>query len=283
MLNERACIVSVNIGKWSAKKKDSRAKEVVEKEFHAKDSGDFIKKLSNNDILDKIAKIESKARQGLYKFTLPWGKNGDRILPAKSLESFMERIRKDKKDFEDTVEIVLGSYDRILEEAKASLNGMFRAEDYPTKEEVKDKYRFEVTLKPLPSSGDFRIDIPNEMMNEMKNEYEASVRSSFQEAESKLVEDILSRVERMAVNLSTVKANGKPPKIFESLIDNLAEIVEDTKSLNLGDNPKIEEIRQEIEKNLINCSVEDLRECDNLRKQKAIKAQEILNKMKNYF
>jgi len=59
---------------------------------------------------------------------------------------------------------------------------LFNAEDYPTVDEVKDKFAFKYVFSPVPVVGDFRIDVAAEELAELSSKYEASFNDRLNDA-----------------------------------------------------------------------------------------------------
>src|SRR5207302_7648965 len=52
--------------------------------------------------------------------------------------------------------------DQLVIESRSRLGGLFRAEDYPTSKEIRDKFGFDNKVMPLPDADDFRVSLGDE-------------------------------------------------------------------------------------------------------------------------
>jgi hypothetical protein len=278
-LSEKAMLVSVNMSCWTARKKDARVtKEVAERYAASENSGQYTKALIAKEHLERITKSATAARSYHYRVTLPWLDNGARILPADLFPGYSAKMREFRTDFEDSVNAFLDNYPTLVDQARFALNGLFNDADYPSPEQMPKKFRFETTILPLPETSDFRIQLQSEDMEKIQADTEARFNALHEQAKRDICERISEYVGRMAERLSGEK------NIFrDTLVENLQELVALISGLNSIGDPKLEEIRQEIEEKLTKHSPQMLRDHKPARRETAKAAQEIMDKMGAYF
>ena len=80
----------------------------------------------------------------------------------------------------------------------------------------------------------------------------------------------------------TVDKNGKEmkPKLHSSVIGNIIELVELLPYLNIDNDPKLEDVRRKMEEEFADLSIDTLKEDEELKKEVAAKATEIINNLK---
>src|SRR5581483_521043 len=114
-LSERALLVNVKISKWTGKKYDKKVSKEIEKEHNAHDAGKFNKTLIAEKELKDIKSIASKVRGFHYEQTLPWGDNGDRLLPVTNYFEFGNEIRLFRSQFNEAVKVFIRDYPNLKE------------------------------------------------------------------------------------------------------------------------------------------------------------------------
>jgi hypothetical protein len=79
-------------------------------------------------------------------------------------------------------------------------------------------------------------------------------------------------------NKMVPKEDGKPSKLFSSMIENALRLCETLKSLNVLDDPKLEEARRQLELSLENVDIKSLRESPELRESVKTKMNDLVDK-----
>jgi hypothetical protein len=277
-LSERAMLVSLNISQWSARKYDRKVSDKIAVEFHTKgDSGRYNKILIAQEAIKKIQTIVGVARNFHYENTLPWRDDGARILPSDNYFTYTQRMREYRGQFESSVNDFINNYDSYVDEARDRLNGMFKAEDYPLKEDLPKKWGFEVTINPIPNAADFRVALQEEDILAIKEDIERRL----QEAQKRAMDDLWRRLYEVVKHMAN-KLSDKDGKFKDSLVGNVVDLCSLLPSLNFGKDSKLEELRWEVESRLCGYNPDELRNNKNIRSEIAKNAQDILNTMNGY-
>lgn len=269
-LKEKVMIINLNIGQWSARKYDKNVSREVEQSHNANDAGRFNKLLIANEALKEIGKISNSARTYHYFNTLPWGDNGDRILPAANYFPYLAEMSKFKNDFENKVSEFIARYPDLKQDAKIRLGTMFNENDYPFTDDVQRKFSFRFSFMPVSDATDLRVQINDEEINRIKSDIEETVKTRISFAESEFIERIKETVSHYA---NTLK---EPDKIFrDSLVGNIEQLIEISPLLNFTKNQHICEVTETI-KNLV-CNPENLRTMPDFRREMSDKAFKIFS------
>jgi hypothetical protein len=160
------------------------------------------------------------------------------LLPAKCIDKFMAQISKLRYEHDALVADWLSNYDAIIEQARAKLNGDFNAARYPSREEVSKKFTMTVSYSPLPDSGDYRIDVSKELMDEVAAETKRDAEARFDKARCELRQRLIDKLEHLADRCKAINENDKA-KWYESNISNLEELIELMPDMMLGDDPAL--------------------------------------------
>ena len=282
-VSSSALIVNLSISVWTGRKLDKRVSESVDQQNNTKGrAGNYHKNLlAGSGKLEEITKVANAVRTWLYNATQPWGDNGDRLLPMTSLVDFKSRLTTYEQEFATSVNNFLTDYETLVSASAFQLGDLFNRDEYPTREHITSKFGFRYSLAPLPTSGDFRVDIAVEGLNELKNHYEGvmetRVNGAMQDAWDRL-HDVLSRMsERLTPD---VDANGEEKrKIFrDSLVENAVEVCGLLKHFNITNDIRLEEMRRQLEDAMRGVDASSLRESDVLREQTKRKVDDLLGK-----
>lgn len=240
-LHDQAMLANLSISQWDARKFDKKATQEVEAKHGALKAGRFNKLLIDDTALEAISKQAGAMRRYHDKVTLPWGDNGDRLLPSRAYMDYVKTMRDMKNQFYREVAILVQAYPGLVQSARVRLGTLYEPRDYPTPEEVRAKFNVDTTFMPVPSAQDFRVDVAAEDVEELR----AGIAKKIQERQAGAVADTLARarlfVTRVRDTLSTDK-----PRIFESLMDNLTELIHMLPAFNVMGDPKLDDLEAQL-------------------------------------
>ena len=273
-LNRKAMLVGLSISQWTARKQDKGATHKVAQDYGNQEASARVhKSLIAQDAIKKVSTVANEARTFLYANTLPWKDDGKRILPAANFLPLTSEVRALEAKFWGAVSDLEANYPSLVEDAKIMLNGLFNAADYPEVAKIREKYAFAVTVDPLPTGDDFRVDLQGEEVTKIQKEIEDRLQNATQDAMKELWGRLYKATESMVDRLSD------PEAVFrDSLVTNLEELVSILPRLNMTDDPELEKMRREVEAKLIK-DPETLRKDKQERKQTAAEAKTILDSM----
>lgn len=279
-LKEKSMLIGLTIRTWVARKYDAQISLEIS-EMHAKtnDAGRFNKHLlpGKAESYEAVLKKGRELRSFYYENTLPWSKEGHRILPAANYQDFADGVRRMKREFDILVDNFLREYPLLKEDAKVLLNGMYRESDYPTMDEMPGKFGIDIEVLPLPDASDFRVTIADEEIGLIRKEIQERMEREFEAANRDLWMRLRIAVGNMIGRLSD------PNGIFrDSLVDNLRDIVALIPKLNVTGDAKLAEIAETCSKELARYEPQTLREDMVIRAQVAAQAKEIAKIMDAY-
>lgn len=214
--------------------------------------------------LDAILKLQATARTTHYKMTLPWSDNGSRLLPILALQGYQDRMGQFRAEFDDLVGRFLDKYDTLIAAAAFQLGALFDRTEYPTREKVASKFALEVSLTPLPTAGDFRIDAEASVQQDIIAQYEARAASMVERAQRDAWTRLHTVLTHMAERL-TDGEDGKRQRIFDSLVSNPTELCGLLTALNVTNDPALERARVQLENLLAGTSADELRKFPDAR------------------
>lgn len=276
MLQNKAMLANLSISRWSAKKTDRKVtKEVTDAHGADRDAGDFRKTLVDKAHLKALMTSASAIRAYHYKMTLPWDDDGRRILPSASFKEYSDTNRTMRFADEKLRREFIAVYPSLLATAPKRLGSMYDPKDFPSASEIADKFDIKISLEPIPSAADFRVDVGEEAAEAIRAEITAENDLKFQQA----MKDLYGRVHKVVNHISET-LHQEDPRIFDTLVTNARDIVACLPALNLTSDPVLEQLRIDLDKMLPHPDA--LRASPHTRKQTADAADEIIAKMQPY-
>ena len=283
-LSSRAMLCTLSIAQWSASKHDREASAEIAAQHGAQpDVGRYNKILIPKETLAELRQIAGEARREHYFMTLPWDDNGYRVLPAAVYLDHTEKLREYSRKFALSVDTFAAQFDQLVVEARSRLGGLFRAEDFPTSKEIREKFSFETKVMPLPDANDFRVSLGDEERDRIRRQITASVEASLTLAGRDLWQRMYKAVLHMSERLSAYKAtgNGVEHPFRDSIVTNLIELADIMPKLNVTGDPELERLTVEVRASLL-IDPEELRQSESTRTETAKKAAEIAERMAGY-
>jgi len=270
-LQDSAMLVTLTVSQWTARKHDRAVSNEVDKAHNAKDGGRYNKLLIRKDALDPISKIEGAARVYLYKMTLAWGDNGERLLPGALFMEFSKAISTFRSEFDKEVRNFVASYPTLVQEARTRLGTLYDPADYPA--DVRAKFSFPPpAVTPVPTADDFRVNLNAEYVDEIKKE----ITARMEQRQHDTLKQCWTRVREVVQKMTERLSNEKSP-IYDSLITNARELIQVLPALNLSNDPELDRIASEL--NAILVPPDRLRQDKRLRADTAKKADDILKQL----
>lgn len=271
-LATRALLVSVKISQWTGRKTDDKATDTVTR-THKTDSeaGSYTKRLLPNAAeLQEVRARATKIRKYFHDQTLPWMTDGSRIISAKNHLKFTTEIRKMTADFQRAAKDFEAAYPRLQAKAQAQLGTLYSAAEYPTHAEIKNKFKCEVNILPMPDEKDFRVEVS-------ETEKKAFVEK-MKEVEAEAMRSVWERLHGV-LKTAAEKLND-PNAIFrDSLVENVTELCDLLPALNVSDDPKLDAAREDIKKLVSGHSLDTLRTDKKARKDVAKRLKDVTDKM----
>jgi hypothetical protein len=292
-LSRKAVLVSVNVSQWTARRLDRKVTDEVNRQHNAaKDAGRYNKLLIEADKLADINKLVSSIRQLHYSMTRPWCDEGPRILPNVLYSKFTDALRVMKRDYETAVDKFCRGYPDYVETRAKQLNGLFRAEDYPSASEIRSKFSVEMKVLPFPNAEDFRSDLDDDTVADIKREISEMSSKVADDAMKHTINQIIELVGHMAGKLHEYKSGENKPKkkgektersfFMDSLVDNVRDLAELLPAFNLTDDPKLTAITRRIAKELCVEDAKELRKNEAAREAVAKSADEIVAEVSKF-
>jgi len=272
-LQEKACLVTLTVKQWTARKLDKRAnRDIVCAHGNDVDWTKVSKALLPDESIKPLRQFCREIRAYHYTMTLPWDDAGARIISTKAYFEYVQQMNTFADEFNVRVERLCQDYENLKAQARQHLNGLFNASDYP--KNVRARFGFETHFSPIPIGDDMRISIGQYELDKVRQDIEAQTK----ELLSSAVGDICERIKTVVSACKDKLADSKA--VFrDTLITNITDLCGIIPMLNILDDPAIDQLANRMRNELTQVAPDDLRKHPKQRAAVANKAQSILDGM----
>ena len=247
-LHSSAVLAEFTVTFWSGRKRDKRASAQVTMHNNARSgTANVYKKLLGDCAeLKTVADFTSKVRLHHYALTMPWADHGQRLVPTAVLMDYTEQMSSYEQEFYQLTQEFLNVYEWEIIQARAKLGNLFDNADYASVDDLRRKFSYKVAITPVPSSGDFRVDLGNEVNTMLQT----SFQEHYEEQLTKAMGDVYNRtrtyLERLYHSLDYNEGE-KRPRLMESTFDGVLDMIELLGICNLTGDVQMEAIRAKLE------------------------------------
>jgi len=257
-------LVEFNASVWTARKLDKKTTDevVFSKNAAAKDAARVNKHLlAGRNELDVIQTYIGSVRTFVYENTMPWSDNGLRLLPTTFFMEFSKRMHNSEDTFFSYVEDFIRVYPSLITAQAMALGDMFRRDDYPTPDELQNKFAFKVNYMPVPTAGDFRVDVGNDAQKELQDKLNKLADDRVEAAMQDIRQRLKTHLTRMQDRLGFDEVDGesKTRKFHDSLVTGALELCDMVKHLNIVGDVELEQARVGLAQTLSGVDAKELR------------------------
>jgi hypothetical protein len=276
-----AVLVELNISVWTANKLDKGATDsVLASNSASKDSAQVRKNLmAGTDKRKKIADYAAKIRLYHNQTTLSWSDKGARLLPTSLFMDYKQNMNVYQRNMTTMIEDFYANYADLIDLAKHHMGDLFNPYDYPSIEELRNKFGFRLVFSPLPEGGDFRLDIPKADMEELGQQYESAFNDRLKDAMREPWEKLHKTLIHISEKLTDVEGDEETKKRYhDTLITNAQELCGLLTHLNVTKDPMLETARRSLELTMLGVDIEAIKESPDVRSSVKAKVDDILKK-----
>lgn len=250
----------------------------------------YVQRVTKEDRLPPQQKL-SEARRFLdFPTGFKWDGKGSFAVVNTKLDSVVTRLEAFRAEFYDLVDQLCQRLPALRDQARVDLNGAFDRLGFPTEQEVRERYRFEIKTSVIPHADDIRL---NHVSAKARAAIEDNIRKEQQTKVTELHKTVVSSLEsalaRVASSLTDF-SEGKIARFEDTLVTNLEELVEALPTLNVTDDRTVSaaitrsrDLVQGLHEALQNKSLRDKKSDagKETRKEIAKQAGDILTKLKS--
>jgi hypothetical protein len=286
-----AVLVNAEVSVWSATKQDrviSNEVTTAKKADHS--AGRYVKNLLADDPTHKqLLNYRQTVYNWLRRSTYDW--NGSlRLLPVVNLPKFKAEFQQHEKSYFALRDEFLNRYPTIVSNMAFKQGDMFDRNEYPSVDQIKDKFRIRLYVAEVPQS-DFRCSIAQDLAEDLKTTYQKQVND---EIVPQVMADIASQFMEVMESISHCcgvdeissstdgEVKTKKRKIYETTVDKAKDLCNTFRSFNLTNDAEMAQASASLEKVLNGISADDIRESDAVRESVKQGVDDILGKFGSF-
>lgn len=271
-------VVNLQISSWSGYKLDKGMSQKVTTEAKADtDAARVNKHLVPKEALKDVISASGALRTHFYERTLPWGDNGDRLLPRLAYSEFMQEHGRLEQEFHNAVDnFIKEKYLAARDQAEFRMGEMFKTDDYPEAEQLRRRFAVNLDVHGVPTGHDFRVDMDTLTVDMLRQQIE----DKNAERVSTAMRDVWTRLADVLTHFANKM--GEDSVFRDSTVKNLEELVEMLPALNVTNDPALEQIRQDITDTIIGYQPKDLRKDTAVRQAAAKESRRIADQMASF-
>lgn len=276
-ITERAMLVSFSTSFWSGKATDDSVdEELTAKHQTEKDVHEYRKRIVKPEDIKAFKGVRSRFRSYLKDKTSPWLSDGTRVMAAPFYFEVVAAEQKCKAEWEKVLAAFFKKYPEIKAAAKKRMGSLYKEEDFPSMESLKNRFNWEFNVFPIPEAGDWRVDL-----GKHSGEVERQIEQKVKEGVAKLTADLWTRLYDVVKKLSE-KMKDVDADFRDSIIGNVKELISLLPQMNVAQDPKLNKMINDVSTQLCKFDADVLRENSIERKKVADAADDILKTMAAY-
>jgi len=258
-LTRDAMLVSLRISAWSGRLYDREASDHVAAHHDASSSaGRYNKRLLPKAALAALNATMNETRIQHYAQSLPWDDKGSRLLTVDNYEHYTgimdalrERLVRQRARF-------IEDYDDYVEQARLDLGKLFRIGEYPSKEDLRDRFSIRYRIAPVPDADHFIAKLASDDTDRVKRDIKSHIEEQLHDAVGDLYRRLAEAVERVSERLNE-DGDGKPLVFRDTMISNIRDLVDVVPRLNIFGDQRLARLCQQVKDRIAGVEPDSLR------------------------
>jgi hypothetical protein len=190
---------------------------------------------------------------------------------------FKSDLDAHKAQFDALVQDFVTMYPTLISAQAFKLGAMFDRSEYPAPDEVATKFSISYSFMPVPESGDFRVDIAEDIRKDLEEQYAKDYAARVMEVNRDLWGRLKIVLDKINDRLGE-DAGGKNKIFRDTLVENALEVCDMLAVLNVTGDAKLEAARRETQQALLGVTADDLRKSEAVRGDVKAQVAGILDK-----
>ena len=278
-ITSSAVQVEMNISVWTANKLDKSATEKVVADNSAVQNAAQVRKnlMAGTSLRKDISDYAAGCRLWHNTRTLPWADKGARLLSTSLFLDYKTEANIRRDTFNKMVDNFCTNYPALVQTSHNYLGTLFNPEDYPSVDEVRSKFGFRLVFSPVPESGDFRLQVAEQDLQDLRQQYEENFSSRLADAMREPWDRLHKLLISMSEKLTDVEGDDESKKRYhDTLITNAQTLCSLLTHLNVTKDPKLEQARRDLELTMLGADIDAIKESPEVRKGMKDKLDAIL-------
>jgi len=281
-ISSASTLVDFSASVWTGRKLDKSASEELEvaKKTDPNVANVHKKLLGNCPELKAIQQFIGNTRNIHYAMTLPWSDMGMRLLPTTTFFKYKKQMTTLEQEFYDLVNKFFDIYEDAVVNAQTLLGDLYHPDNYPPIDTLQNKFSWRLNFTPLPTSGDFRVDMEQEQAKSLAEDYEKYYNTMFDKAIGSMMEKLVSYLNNVSERLDY--KDGEDKKVFrDTLTVNVTSMLEDLLMPMADKDTRLKELSRQLADTFQGISPDALREDGVLRQNTKKSVDDAINSIKS--
>lgn len=263
-IQAKTMLVKLTVHKWTGFKRDKEVTERVDDVYKTDgQAGNYNKRLFSKIYLKKVNNLASRIRIEHERLTTPFLFDGMNVLPKALYFTYCSSMRELSDLYGQAVSELLDHYEVEIGQRRAALQEMFNMEDYPTKDQLREKFSVSFDFFPMPAAGHYMLDLEQEEQEKLQSRLNDQLKDMHMGGLACIYKRVLDIVEHVHERLDD------PSNIFHAtMMDHVRDISEALPGLNYYGDDTLFKVADEIKQKLLKYDVTELRE--NMQKRSEI-------------
>ena len=269
-LGKKALLVKVTVHRGQLSVKDKKAQHELAERHNADSEMINVKKRKFlREDTKPLEKAINKVVPTFHYYTLPFQDGGWRLVTVDVLPKLEEELRKINNEIEEALSEMSIKYEEMLNNARRNLNTMFDPQEYKEFAVFKSKFSIETFYNPVPESGDVRVEADRDTIDSLKKQIEQQKDNAVKAAMSELWERTIFNINRLKDRLEAykeaVEKEERKPRMTKAVVEHIQDLIKMLPSMNITNDPKLEQVRQKLESEFADITIEHLKNDEAVR------------------
>jgi hypothetical protein len=286
LVRDSALLANLTVSQWEAERTDKGLMKELKANHNAVgNTGRVVKNLlaGCDQSLRELRSAYTAARALHHELTLPWVSTqtarlaaGPRLLPNLHFLDYCRRMGALKQAAEARLDAFIADYPTLMQQAMSNLAGMAKADDYPSAEMIRASFKLSFDFTPIPPGGAFR-NLPDNVLVQL----DARLRTR-QEAAAKLAQAAMWERVRESVSHLAERLADADTRFKAASVDAVKDLIKVLPGFNVCNDPRVDEITEDIKTMIAGVTPEDLRNDALVRNQVAARANALTHKLSGW-
>tara|TARA_B100000242_G_scaffold267171_1_gene216481 strand:+ start:23 stop:904 length:882 start_codon:yes stop_codon:yes gene_type:complete len=281
-LSSASMLVDFSASVYTARKKDVSASEELEtiKKADPNVANVHKKLLGNCPELVAVQKFVGNTRNAHSSMTLPWSDMGMRLLPTSTFFKYKQYMTKAEQEFHTLVEKFFDIYEDAVVNAQTLLGDLYNPANYPPLDVLRHKFGWRLSFVPLPTSGDFRVEMEQEQAKSLAEEYDKHYSAMFGKAIDSMMGDLMKYLARLSDRLDYKSQEDK--KVFhDTVTSNITDMLENLLVPLADKDKRLHTLTRQLMDTFEGISADALREDGALRQNTKQSVDDVISSIKS--
>tara|TARA_R100001509_G_scaffold648_1_gene673 strand:- start:288 stop:866 length:579 start_codon:yes stop_codon:yes gene_type:complete len=189
-------------------------------------------------------------------------------------------MTKAEQEFHTLVEKFFDIYEDAVVNAQTLLGDLYNPANYPPLDVLRHKFGWRLSFVPLPTSGDFRVEMEQEQAKSLAEEYDKHYSAMFGKAIDSMMGDLMKYLARLSDRLDYKSQEDK--KVFhDTVTSNITDMLENLLVPLADKDKRLHTLTRQLMDTFEGISADALREDGALRQNTKQSVDDVISSIKS--